>query len=114
MTGVLEGKVAVITGGSRGIGRAIAASLAADGADSVLAARGEQDLRRAAAEIAEASGRRAEYFAGDLRSLGGCEAFAETAQRPTAGSISWSIVRARCKEAASWRSPTRCGTMASP
>jgi len=85
MTGELEGKIAVVTGGSRGIGRAIAARLAADGADSLLAARSEQDLKRAAARIEEASGRRVEYFAGDLRSLGGCEAFAKTARRAYGG-----------------------------
>ena len=85
MAGELEGKVAVVTGGSRGIGRAIAARLAADGADGLLAARTKDDLRRAAAEIAEASARRVEYFAGDLRSLGGCEALAETARRAYGG-----------------------------
>ena len=85
MAGELEDKVAVITGGSRGIGRAIAGRLAADGVDCLLAARGKDDLRRGAAEIAQASGRRAEYFAGDLRNLGGCEALAETARRAFGG-----------------------------
>ncbi len=85
MVGELEGNVAVITGGSRGIGRAIAGRLATEGADCLLAARGKQDLRSAAAEIAEASGKRAEYFAGDLRDLGGCKALAETVRRAYAG-----------------------------
>ena len=79
------GPAAVVTGGSRGIGRAIAGRLAADGADCLLAARDKQDLRRAAAEIAEASGRRAEYVAADLRDLGGCAALAETARRAFGG-----------------------------
>jgi 3-oxoacyl-[acyl-carrier protein] reductase len=85
MAGELEGNVAVITGGSRGIGRAIATRLAGDGADCLLAARSKEYLKRAAAEIAEASGRRVEYFAADLRDLGGCDALAETARRAFGG-----------------------------
>ena len=83
--GQLEGKFAVVTGSSRGIGRAIAGRLAADGAECLLAARSKQDLRRAAAEITEASGRRAEYVAADLRDLGGCKALADTARRAFGG-----------------------------
>ena len=55
----LEGRGAIITGGSRGIGKAIAAALAAEGVDVVLAARTEAPLVEAAREIAAASGRRA-------------------------------------------------------
>jgi NAD(P)-dependent dehydrogenase (short-subunit alcohol dehydrogenase family) len=47
----LEGKVAVITGGSAGIGLAIARGLAAEGANVVLCARDEDRLRSAAAEL---------------------------------------------------------------
>lgn len=54
----LDGRVAVVTGGSKGIGRAIALALAEAGADVALAARGPEDLERAAKEI-EALGRRA-------------------------------------------------------
>ena len=52
----LRGKVAVITGGSVGIGLAVAEGLAAEGANLVLAARGEERLRAEAARIATASG----------------------------------------------------------
>ena len=83
--GELEGKIAVVTGASRGIGRAIAGRLTADGAECLLAARTKQDLHRAAAEITEASGRRAEIIATDLRDLGACEALAETARRAFGG-----------------------------
>ena len=48
----LAGKVAIVTGSSRGIGRGIAARLADEGADVVLCARGEDDLDAAVATIA--------------------------------------------------------------
>ncbi len=54
----LEGKVAVVTGASKGIGRAIAVAFAEAGADVALAARGVEDLEVAAKEV-EAAGRRA-------------------------------------------------------
>ena len=48
----LKGKTAIITGASRGIGRAIAESLAEEGMNLVIAARGQEALDRAASEIA--------------------------------------------------------------
>ncbi len=54
----LIGKVAVITGGSRGIGRAVAEGLAAAGADVVIASRKQDNCEVAAREIASATGRR--------------------------------------------------------
>jgi NAD(P)-dependent dehydrogenase (short-subunit alcohol dehydrogenase family) len=54
----LEGKVALVTGGSKGIGRAIALGLAEAGADVAIGARGAEDLERTAKEI-ESAGRRA-------------------------------------------------------
>jgi NAD(P)-dependent dehydrogenase (short-subunit alcohol dehydrogenase family) len=59
MTADLTGKVAVVTGGSRGIGRAVAEGLAAAGADVVIASRKLEACEQAAAEIADATGRRA-------------------------------------------------------
>ncbi len=47
----LEGRTAVITGGSRGIGRAIARGLAGQGVNLVLLARGQEQLELAAGEI---------------------------------------------------------------
>lgn len=54
----LDGKVAIVTGGSRGIGRSIAIGLAEHGADVVIAARKPDALNEAVATI-EATGRRA-------------------------------------------------------
>ena len=47
----LAGKVAIVTGGSKGIGRSIALALAQHGADVAVAARKEEPLRRVAEEI---------------------------------------------------------------
>lgn len=62
----LEGKIAIVTGASRGIGRAIALRLAYDGATLVLAARTGADLEKVAAEI-RSKGGRATCVPGDLR-----------------------------------------------
>ena len=62
--GFLEGKVALVTGGSRGIGRGMAEALAAEGATTVLTARAAEAAERAAREI----GGRVLGFACDVRS----------------------------------------------
>ncbi|HEX4643198.1 MAG TPA: SDR family oxidoreductase [Candidatus Acidoferrales bacterium] len=62
----LHGKIAIVTGASRGIGRAIALRLAQDGATLVLAARTPADLDKVAATISSAGGS-ATCVPGDLR-----------------------------------------------
>jgi NAD(P)-dependent dehydrogenase (short-subunit alcohol dehydrogenase family) len=62
----LTGKAAVVTGGSIGIGRAIAAELAAEGADVLVVARNAERLAAAAQDISKASGRRVIACAGDM------------------------------------------------
>ena len=54
----LTGKRALVTGGSRGIGKAIASQLALEGADVAIAARDRARIDATVAEIAAASGRR--------------------------------------------------------
>jgi NAD(P)-dependent dehydrogenase (short-subunit alcohol dehydrogenase family) len=68
----LQSKVAVITGGSRGIGRAIAHKLALEGCDLLLAAYTQTNLEEAKEQVSRA-GRRVEICPVDLRTLAGCE-----------------------------------------
>ena len=53
----LNGKVAIVTGGTQGIGKATALRLAAEGAHVVICARGQELLEAVAAEIREAGGK---------------------------------------------------------
>jgi NAD(P)-dependent dehydrogenase (short-subunit alcohol dehydrogenase family) len=62
----LTGKVALVTGGSKGLGKAMARGLAEAGADVVLASRHEDELRRALDEVLPGTGRRGRYVVADL------------------------------------------------
>ncbi|HXW40861.1 MAG TPA: SDR family NAD(P)-dependent oxidoreductase [Xanthobacteraceae bacterium] len=62
----LNGKIALVTGSSRGIGRGVAQALASEGCDVMLTGRDEEALAEAAAAI-RALGRRAAFAAVDLR-----------------------------------------------
>ena len=74
MSGTLAHKVCVISGGSRGIGKAIARRLAQDGCDCLLVARSADQLQETARLITNESGRRVEICPTDLRTLAGCQA----------------------------------------
>lgn len=76
----LRGTVALVTGASRGLGRAFALALAEAGADLALAARSVDDLQRTAEEAAKYDVR-AEAFRADMREAGEIEALVEGATR---------------------------------
>ena len=65
----LAGKIAIVTGGSKGIGRATALALALEGSDIAICARGVEDLEDAAAEIRSKSGRNVLSIRADMNSL---------------------------------------------
>jgi len=78
-SGRLKGKVALITGGDSGIGRAVAALFAREGADIAIVYLCEHDDAAKTRQIVEKEGRKAITIAGDL----GDKAFAEKAVEQT-------------------------------
>ena len=73
----LSGKSALVTGGSRGLGQAMAAGLASAGADVVVTSRHEDEAAAAAAEIAAQYGRRALGLRADVASPDDCQAMVD-------------------------------------
>ena len=64
----LQGKHAIVTGGSRGIGKAIARELAREGVDVAIVARNKEDLEAAARELAHETNRRVIALPADVTS----------------------------------------------
>lgn len=62
----LGGKVALVTGGSKGLGKAMARAFAEAGADILIASRSSDELRSAVADISHGLDRRVEFLAGDM------------------------------------------------
>src|SRR5262245_65048466 len=74
----LTGKTALVTGGSRGLGRAIALRLATQGADVAFSYRGNEDAAKATAAEIEALGRKALAVQGDVRDPETADALVKT------------------------------------
>jgi len=75
----LEGKTALVTGGSEGIGRAIAMGLASEGVDVAICARRLEPLEKAAKEISDTTGRKVVPITADLTKDADAKAFVEKA-----------------------------------
>lgn len=70
----LRGKLAVVTGGSVGIGLAVARGIAAEGANVLIVARGEARAKDEAATVAREYGVTARAVAADVATVAGCDA----------------------------------------
>lgn len=77
---LLKDQVAIITGGGRGLGRAMAQRFAAEGAHVVITARTSDELQATANEI-EAGGGRVAYIAADVAREEGCETIVRAARQ---------------------------------
>ena len=75
----LKARNALVTGASKGIGKAIARGLADEGVNLVLLARGVEELERAASEICKATGVRVVTVPTDMRDTAAVKAAADRA-----------------------------------
>jgi gluconate 5-dehydrogenase len=75
----LSGRVALVTGGSKGLGKAMARGFAEAGADVVISSRHEDELKVAAAEIGEGLDVKVEYVVTDMTDRAQVKSLAETA-----------------------------------
>ena len=74
----LNGRVAIIGGGSKGLGKACALSLAREGAKVAICSRSAADLEAAAQEIRAETGADVLAVPGDLSTLSGIQNFIQT------------------------------------
>jgi NAD(P)-dependent dehydrogenase (short-subunit alcohol dehydrogenase family) len=75
----LTGKVALVTGGSKGLGKAMARGLAEAGADIVISSRHENELRPALEEILRGTDRKGRFVVADMSKRDQVQALAKTA-----------------------------------
>jgi NAD(P)-dependent dehydrogenase (short-subunit alcohol dehydrogenase family) len=75
----VPGRVALITGGSKGLGKAMARGLAEAGADIVISSRHEEELRPALEEILQGTGRKGIYVVADMAKRDDVKRLADTA-----------------------------------
>jgi NAD(P)-dependent dehydrogenase (short-subunit alcohol dehydrogenase family) len=75
----LTGKVALVTGGSKGLGKAMARGLAEAGADVIISSRHEEELRPALDEILQGTGRRGKLVVADMSKRDDVQRLARTA-----------------------------------
>lgn len=81
----LQGKIAAVTGGARGLGRALVRALAADGADVAFSLRGEPREAQELVDSLRAAGRRAFVRSADARVPGQIGAFVNEAVQALGG-----------------------------
>ncbi|MDZ4820129.1 MAG: SDR family NAD(P)-dependent oxidoreductase [Planctomycetota bacterium] len=91
----LDGKTALVTGGTKGLGLAMATALAEAGAEIALCSRNLQEARVAADAITQATGRRAVGFLADVTSSTSVQELAEACQQ-SLGPIDILINNAGC------------------
>src|SRR4051812_32214151 len=75
----LTDRVALVTGGSKGLGKAMARALAEAGADVVISSRHEDELRPALDEILTGTGRKGHYVVADMGKRDDVKRLAKTA-----------------------------------
>ncbi len=75
----LKGRVALVTGGSKGLGKAMARGFAEAGADVVISSRHESELKAAVPEIQAGTGVRVAYFVADMTQRGDVGRLADSA-----------------------------------
>src|SRR5690606_19121790 len=80
MAGALQGQVAVVTGGSRGIGRACAIALANEGADVVINYTSNEDAAKAVAAECEKAGGKTLVYKADVSEASESQALIKAAE----------------------------------
>lgn len=99
----LSGKTALVTGASRGIGRAIALRLAADGANVAVIYAGSADKAETVCEEIRAMGVEAKAYRCDVESAEAVRRPSRRSRRSSAKSIFWSTTRASRATASCFR-----------